>query len=69
MEKFLIFLMTLLVALVVCIFTGWITMLLWNWLIVKIFGLTAITYIEGVGLNLLGGLLFGGNKVSANTSK
>ena len=42
------------------IFTGWIVMLLWNWLMPMLFGLTTITYIEGWGLSVLSGLLFKG---------
>jgi len=36
------------------------TMLLWNWLMPKIFGLTQIGFSEALGLCFLGGFLFGG---------
>jgi hypothetical protein len=35
-------------------------MWLWNGLMPKLFGLTTITYWQGIGLGLLGRLLFGG---------
>ncbi len=39
---------------------GWVTMLLWNWLMPEIFGLTLITFWQALGLLVLGKLLFGG---------
>lgn len=33
--------------------SGWILMLLWNWLIPSIFGLTEITYWQAVGITAL----------------
>ena len=42
------------------ILVGFIIMWLWNGLMPKIFGLTEITYWQGLGLGLLGRLLFGG---------
>jgi len=45
---------------VAALFTGWLVMLLWNWLMPMLFGLTTITYIEGWGLSVLSGLLFKG---------
>jgi hypothetical protein len=44
---------------------GWVVALLWNWLMPAIFGLTTITYLQGVGLMFLSGMLF----KSSNTSK
>ena len=38
---------------------GWGIMLLWNWLIPEIFGLTVIMGWQALGLGLLGGMLFG----------
>ena len=37
---------------------GWIVMLLWNWLMPAIFGLTTITFWQAWGLVLLSHLLF-----------
>lgn len=34
------------------------TMLLWNWLMPAIFGLTKITFWQAFGINFLSGLLF-----------
>ncbi len=39
---------------------GWIVTLLWNWLMTSLFGLRAIGFWEGLGLFLLGKVLFGG---------
>ena len=38
---------------------GYVTMLLWNWLMPEIFGLTTITFWQAVGLMLLGRALTG----------
>ena len=40
---------------------GLFVMLLWNWLMPEIFGLSVIGYWQGLGLALLGRLLFGHN--------
>ncbi len=37
---------------------GWFCMLLWNWLIPPIFGLTEITFWQGFGLTILSFLFF-----------
>jgi hypothetical protein len=42
------------------ILVGFVIMWLWNGLMPKLFGLTTITYWQGIGLGLLGRLLFGG---------
>lgn len=39
---------------------GYIVMLLWNWLVPDVFGLTTITFLQAVGLTALCKLLFGG---------
>ncbi len=39
---------------------GYVIMLLWNWLIPMIFGLTEISYWQAVGIIILAKLLFGG---------
>ena len=41
---------------------GYFVMLLWNWLMPTIFGLTTITFWQAVGLTLLARLVFGGFK-------
>ena len=39
---------------------GFVTMHLWNWLMPPIFGLGAITFVQALGLMILGKILFGG---------
>ncbi len=39
---------------------GLVTMELWNWLMPAIFGLRAITFVQALGLLVLGKILFGG---------
>lgn len=39
---------------------GWLVMALWNWLLPSLFGLSPITFWQGLGLFVLGRLLFGG---------
>ncbi len=47
------------VAVAVLVF-GYVTMHLWNWLMPAIFGLTAITFAQALGLVVLSKILFGG---------
>lgn len=47
-------------AAVIAFLFGWILMLLWNWLMPAIFGLTTISYLQAWGLILLSHLLFKG---------
>ncbi len=54
--------------LLVCVFIAFPTMLLWNWLMPVIFGLTKIGFWQALGLNLLGSLLVGGAKFTASKS-
>lgn len=48
----------LLVFAIMC-FEGWILMLLWNWLLVSLFGISTIGFWQGVGLILLLNLIGG----------
>ncbi len=48
---------------------GYIVMLLWNWLMPTLFGLTAITFWQAVGLTALCKLLFGGFGSGGGKSK
>lgn len=50
---------TILVALGITAF-GYAFMLLWNWLMPEIFGLGVINWCQGIGLLVLGKMLFGG---------
>ena len=47
---------------------GWVVMLLWNWLMPDIFGLTEITYWQGWGLVLLSHILIKGGWGSSSDS-
>lgn len=49
----------LLLAFALCCFEGWLLMLLWNWLLVELFSLSAIGFWQGVGLVLLLNLIGG----------
>lgn len=39
---------------------GWITMFIWNCVMPALFGLPALSFVDGVGLYILCRLLFGG---------
>ena len=70
MDKFLktlgVFVLTLLFAGLLGMLSGLLVMMLWNWLMPMIFGLTEITYLEGWGLCILCGLLFKSNNYNNN---
>jgi chromate transport protein ChrA len=48
------------VVMVAVLVFGMITMHLWNWLMPALFGLTAITFTQALGLLVLSKILFGG---------
>ena len=48
------------VLIVIGTVVGWAVKLLWNWLLPGLFGLATITFWQGLGLFVLGKLLFGG---------
>ena len=56
-----------LMVMIMVIITGWIVMLLWNWLMPEIFGVKEITLLQAYGLTLLGNLLF--SRINFNNSK
>lgn len=70
MRKFLEVLVTIIGILVIAflldLLLAWPFMLLWNWLMPMIFGLTTLTFWQSFGLMLLASFLFKGN--STNTS-
>ena len=70
MNNFLTGLLYLLYALItIAIYSlilGLPVMLLWNWIIPALFGLTKITFWQAIGLNLLCGLLFKGTNTIYN---
>jgi hypothetical protein len=47
---------------------GWILMLLWNWLMPEIFGLTRLTYWQAWGVLILSWILFKGIKIGSDES-
>jgi hypothetical protein len=51
---------------IIAIVLGLPVMLLWNWLIPSIFGLTEITLWQAIGINILCTILFGGNTKHLN---
>ena len=59
-------LFTLILALVITLaisaFGAWLVMLLWNWVVVAIFGLPKLSFWLALGLTLLISLIFGRNK-------
>jgi uncharacterized membrane protein len=73
MNNFLTGLLYLLYALItIAIYSlilGLPVMLLWNWIIPALFGLTKITFWQAIGLNLLCGLLFKGTNTIYNNKQ
>lgn len=51
-------LLSVIIWLLISLVTGVIVMYLWNWLMPDIFGLTTITYWQGMGLSSLCSILF-----------
>lgn len=49
---------SVLVLILIGIILAYPTMLLWNWLMPDIFGLTEITFLQALGINLLSDILF-----------
>jgi type VI protein secretion system component VasF len=60
-----IFVIALVTAVVLSLIFGWFVMLLWNWLMPLIFGLTTLTYWQSVGLSMLCSFLFKSSSTSA----
>jgi membrane protein implicated in regulation of membrane protease activity len=58
MEKVLEFLLAIGILLIVVLIIGLPVMWLWNWLMPLIFGLTKISFLQALGLSLLGNMLF-----------
>lgn len=59
--------MAILIMVLASFIGGFFVMIFWNWVIPTIFGLTTITYVQAVVLNLLCGCLF--KSVTTNNSK
>jgi len=45
------------------------TMLLWNWLMPILFGLTKITFWQALGINIFTGILFKSSNTQTNNNK
>jgi hypothetical protein len=58
-NKFEVILAAIFLVLAVALVIGLPMMLLWNWLMPTIFGLTKITFWQAVGVNILSYMLFG----------
>ena len=58
MEKVFKFLLAIGAILIVVLIIGLPVMFLWNWLMPLIFGLTKISFLQALGLSLLGNMLF-----------
>jgi hypothetical protein len=58
MEKVFKFLLAIGILLIVVLTIGLPVMWLWNWLMPLIFGLTKISFLQALGLSLLGNMLF-----------
>lgn len=52
----------LVITFAISAFGAWLVMLLWNWVVVAIFGLPKLSFWLAWGLTLLIGLIFGRNK-------
>lgn len=59
MEKFIAVIIVLLIGLALSAFGAWLMMLLWNWVVVAIFGLPKVSFWLAWGLTFLFGLIFG----------
>lgn len=72
MEKFVTIITAIIAGLAVfavtSAITGVLVMWLWNWLLVPIFNLCTITWLQGWGISFLSALLFKSNNTS-NSSK
>jgi hypothetical protein len=68
LEKLVLFAVAVALIVVYSFVIGIFVMLLWNWLMPMIFGLTAINFWQAFGLTMLCGFLFKSN-VSSKSSK
>lgn len=62
-------LLVILLGILMSLLLGLPLMLLWNWLMPSLFGLTKITFWQAVGLNLLSSILFKNSSSSSSSSK
>jgi len=69
MEKVLEFLLAIGILLIVMLIIGLPVMWLWNWLMPSIFGLTKISFLQALGLSLLGNMLFNSGASNKQTKQ
>ena len=62
MKEFIAVIIVLLIGLALSAFGAWLVMLLWNWVVVAIFGLSKLSFRLARGLTFLIGRIFGRNK-------
>ena len=66
-ELTLLIIASIILVTLICFLSGWVTMLLWNWLVPMIFGLGTITFWQALGLIVLVKLIFGGIHVNTKS--
>lgn len=66
-ELILLILVGIVLITLICFLSGWITMLLWNWLVPAIFGLGTITFWQALGLIILTNLIFGRRVINVDS--
>lgn len=66
-ELTLLIIASIILVTLICFLSGWVTMLLWNWLVPVIFGLGTITFWQALGLIVLVKLIFGGIHVNTKS--
>lgn len=66
-ESFLAVIFVIIIAFLISLLFAWPFMLLWNWLMPMIFGLTTLTFWQAFGLMLLCELMFKGSSSTSNS--
>ena len=66
-ELTLLIIASIILVTLICFLSGWVTMLLWNWLVPMIFGLGTITFWQALGLIILIKLIFVGIHVNTKS--
>ena len=66
-ELTLLIIASIILVALICFLSGWVTMLLWNWLVPMIFGLRTITLWQALGLIILIKLVFVGIHVNTKS--
>ena len=66
-ELTLLIIASIILVTLICFLSGWVTMLLWNWLVPMIFGLGTITFWQALGLIILIKLVFVGIRVNTKS--